>query len=218
MSSGSSLLSLSEAVATLERAADTREVCLGAEGFWRIADEVRPSVEHIADLSDVKPRSPTTNASAALMVLRQWPDDPAFAVELVLTPGAFPCPCCGHLALHDLPGSYDICKVCFWEDDAMQLRWPAYPGGANKPCLIDAQKNYIRLGAMEERFVRHVRPPLDTERLDERWRPIDPEIDVFEHPTQEERDWPDDLTVLYWWRPTFWRPSAPSGDVCDPGS
>ncbi|MFF1900798.1 CPCC family cysteine-rich protein [Streptomyces sp. NPDC058206] len=36
----------------------------------------------------------------------------------------FPCVCCGHLTLGEPPGSYEICSVCFWEDDRVQLRWP----------------------------------------------------------------------------------------------
>ncbi|WP_448262693.1 CPCC family cysteine-rich protein [Microbacterium aurum] len=47
-----------------------------------------------------------------------------------------PCPCCGHLTLGQPPGSYELCPVCFWEDDAVQLRWPTYPGGANRPSLM----------------------------------------------------------------------------------
>ncbi|UOX88817.1 hypothetical protein MUY14_45345 [Amycolatopsis sp. FBCC-B4732] len=34
----------------------------------------------------------------------------------------YPCPCCGHLAFGEPPGSYGICGVCFWEDDPVQLR------------------------------------------------------------------------------------------------
>jgi Cysteine-rich CPCC len=30
------------------------------------------------------------------------------------------------------PGSYEICPVCFWDDDLVQLRWPTYAGGANQ--------------------------------------------------------------------------------------
>ncbi len=109
--------------------------------------------------------------------------------------------------MRDLPGSYDICKVCFWEDDVVQLRWPTYPGGAIRPSLAESQSNFGRFGAMEERFVRHVRPSLDTEPIDDGWGPIDLDRDSFEKPLDKERDWPDDLTALYWWRPTFWRPS-----------
>jgi Cysteine-rich CPCC len=30
--------------------------------------------------------------------------------------GPYACPCCGFLTL-DERGGYDICPVCFWEDD-----------------------------------------------------------------------------------------------------
>ncbi|WP_328961849.1 CPCC family cysteine-rich protein [Streptomyces virginiae] len=26
----------------------------------------------------------------------------------------YPCPCCGHRGLDEIPGSYSICPVCFW--------------------------------------------------------------------------------------------------------
>jgi len=29
----------------------------------------------------------------------------------------YPCPCCGYLVFTEPPGSYDICSICFWEDD-----------------------------------------------------------------------------------------------------
>ncbi|MBO0609867.1 hypothetical protein J0911_12605 [Myceligenerans salitolerans] len=53
----------------------------------------------------------------------------------------FPCPCCGHQVFDQLPGSYEICGICFWEDDAVQLRWPDYRGGANRPSPVHAQAN-----------------------------------------------------------------------------
>lgn len=54
----------------------------------------------------------------------------------------FPCPCCGHRVFDEPPGSYAICQVCSWEDDAVQLRWPDWQGGANDPSLIKAQQTY----------------------------------------------------------------------------
>ena len=35
----------------------------------------------------------------------------------------YPCPCCVYLMFGAPPGSYDICKICFWEDDLSQLRF-----------------------------------------------------------------------------------------------
>ena len=117
----------------------------------------------------------------------------------------FPCPCCGHHVFDEPPGSYAICPVCFWEDDAVQLRWPDYRGGANGPSLIEAQQTYALVGAMEPRFISKVRFPAPNEPLDAKWRPINLVIDDFEPRAVKEEPWPDDDTALFWWRPTFWR-------------
>ena len=117
----------------------------------------------------------------------------------------YPCPCCGHRVFDEPPGSYDICPVCFWEDDAVQLRWPDWAGGANKPHLLDAQRTYAAEGVCETRLISHVRPATDGERLDPDWRPIDLTRDSFEARGVQDDPWPDDRTQLYWWRPSFWR-------------
>jgi len=53
---------------------------------------------------------------------------------------AHPCPCCGHLTFNQPHGSYDLCPVCFWEDDAYQLRYPELLGRANGITLVEAQQ------------------------------------------------------------------------------
>ena len=112
----------------------------------------------------------------------------------------YPCPCCGHLVFNSPPGSCDICPICFWEDDVVQLRWPDWTGGANGPSLKQSQKNYLQFSAIEERFIGNVRRPSLDEAIDDGWRVIS-EQDCFENMnTQEQSPWPDDLTVLYWWR------------------
>jgi hypothetical protein len=43
------------------------------------------------------------------------------------------CRCCGFLTLSDPSyGSYEICPVCFWEDDPVQNEDPSNAGGANQ--------------------------------------------------------------------------------------
>jgi hypothetical protein len=72
----------------------------------------------------------------------------------------YPCPCCGFLTLPEpASGTYNICTVCFWEDDPTQLRDPDYWGGANRLSLNDARENFWTIGAGCPEDVRHVRPP-----------------------------------------------------------
>jgi len=61
-----------------------------------------------------------------------------------------PCVCCGHLTLDDPPSSDQICPMCFWQDDAVQLRWPDFASGANPCSLREAQRNFQRYGACDE--------------------------------------------------------------------
>lgn len=72
----------------------------------------------------------------------------------------FACPCCGYKTLTEAPpGTYDICEICFWEDDGVQYRDPDYYGGANTVSLREAQTNFNKLGACDERCIKFVRKP-----------------------------------------------------------
>ncbi|MCI1189376.1 hydrolase [Hymenobacter sp. DH14] len=62
--------------------------------------------------------------------------------------------------------TYEICSVCFWEDDGIQANNPDYEGGANGPSLQQARLTYNEMGAMEKGFIKHVRPPLPEELPD----------------------------------------------------
>lgn len=120
----------------------------------------------------------------------------------------FPCPCCGYLMFGEGPGSDDICEICYWEDDIVQLRDPHFAGGANVLSLLESQRNFADFGAVEQRLRGNVRPPKPTEHRDPGWRPVDSAIDNFErslHGGGWEAEWPQDRTVLYWWRPNYWR-------------
>jgi Zn finger protein HypA/HybF involved in hydrogenase expression len=115
----------------------------------------------------------------------------------------FPCPCCGHVVFSAEPGSDDICPICFWQDDVVQLRWPDFAGGANRPSLIDAQAIYQRIGAAEERLLPFVRMPRASERLDTEWRPFDPSRDVVEahiSGVDSGKTYERDRTRYYYWR------------------
>jgi hypothetical protein len=73
------------------------------------------------------------------------------------------CPCCGYLTLDDKPGSFDICPVCYWEDDNIQRNDPNYKGGANGISLIEARENYKKMGAISAEYIDIVRLPLEEE-------------------------------------------------------
>ena len=72
----------------------------------------------------------------------------------------YPCPCCGYYTF-DTPerDSYDICPVCFWEDDLVQFEHPDAPGGANTLSLNVCRANFVLFGASERCFLQKVRLP-----------------------------------------------------------
>ncbi|GIN93637.1 membrane protein [Siminovitchia terrae] len=85
----------------------------------------------------------------------------------------FTCPCCGYKTLDgEPPGTYDICEICFWEDDEVQFNDPDYESGANTPSLRKAQRNYIEFGACEERCIEFVRKPNKKDEKDQNWKPL----------------------------------------------
>jgi hypothetical protein len=76
-----------------------------------------------------------------------------------------PCPCCGYLTLPEAPtGTYEICPVCFWEDDNVRFDDPDHEGGANQVSLNQARKNFREHGVSEIRLKPHVRPPRPEEQ------------------------------------------------------
>jgi hypothetical protein len=72
------------------------------------------------------------------------------------------CHCCGCLTIHGR-GRYEICQVCYWEDDPGQTPEEDV-GGANPLSLEEAQKNYRKIGACERSMLPHVRPPAPDEQ------------------------------------------------------
>lgn len=77
----------------------------------------------------------------------------------------FPCACCSYPTLAERPGgTYEICPVCFWEDDPLQFDDPMFRGGANTVSLLDARESFAAIGACEPRHVTHVRPPTPEEQ------------------------------------------------------
>ncbi|WP_353525901.1 CPCC family cysteine-rich protein [Denitromonas iodatirespirans] len=83
--------------------------------------------------------------------------------DIARAPGGYrrDCPCCGYRTLPDIcPGSYEVCPVCYWEDDLTQFENPESSGGANRVSLSVAKRNFAEFGACDRNARSHVRPPL----------------------------------------------------------
>ncbi|KRE24947.1 CPCC family cysteine-rich protein [Paenibacillus sp. Soil522] len=77
----------------------------------------------------------------------------------------YACPCCGYKTLElKPPGTYDICEICFWEDDGVQFDDPDYEGGANSESLRQYQKAFL-MGRVNRR-------PTDKDERDQDWTPL----------------------------------------------
>jgi hypothetical protein len=86
----------------------------------------------------------------------------------------FTCPCCGYKTLNlEPPGTYDICHICYWEDDGVQFKDPDYDGGANRVSLRKPQPNFKRFEACEEVFKDSVKKPTESDERDHFWKPLD---------------------------------------------
>lgn len=75
--------------------------------------------------------------------------------------GKFQCPCCMCFTLDEV-ATYDICPVCFWEDDGTTGDHAFSPNGLS---LAEARANYLKFGANKERDIKYVRPPRSGESV-----------------------------------------------------
>ena len=77
------------------------------------------------------------------------------------------CPCCRFKTLSER-GGFEICAVCFWEDDGQDDDDAAEVlGGPNGDLsLTEGQANYRAFGASRRQDLPHVRPPLPHEMPD----------------------------------------------------
>ena len=82
----------------------------------------------------------------------------------------FACPCCGYKTFSERPdGTFEICPVCYWEDDPIQLADPDYEGGSNGVSLRQGQKNFQEFGACVRVMVKNSRKPNPDEARDNDW-------------------------------------------------
>jgi hypothetical protein len=80
-------------------------------------------------------------------------------------------------------------------------------GGANRPSLMEAQKNVVEFGYSIHQRLGSRRQSKDGQR-DPTWRTIDTIRDNIELPTagiDYGTTYPSDPTALYYWRTNYWR-------------
>ena len=77
---------------------------------------------------------------------------------------SLPCPCCRYPTVGEKAG-YEICPICFWEDDgqddqdADKVRY-----GPNRSLsLAQARENFATFGACDRGMIKNVRAPNELE-------------------------------------------------------
>jgi hypothetical protein len=71
--------------------------------------------------------------------------------ELIGVPDRLcPCPCCGRCTL-DAHGEYEICPVCWWEDDGSEDESHSGPNGGI--VLREARQNFLQCGVFDPQRV-----------------------------------------------------------------
>lgn len=80
------------------------------------------------------------------------------------------CLCCGYRTLYTV-SIFDICEICYWEDDPSSWDSPErVTGGPNGPdSLHQAQKNFVEFGASAEDMLNLVRKPTEKDVRDDKW-------------------------------------------------
>jgi len=91
--------------------------------------------------------------------------------QLIQANGKFYCPCCGYNTLTEpTSGTYNICEICFWEDDPIQFNDPNYEGGVNRVSLLQGQKNFEIYGACKEDMVKNGTRPTKSDIKNPDWK------------------------------------------------
>lgn len=74
------------------------------------------------------------------------------------------CKCCGYYTLVGTMEEigWDICPVCFWENDVFEEKPEAY-SGANHMTLAQGRENYKKYSVCDLKSLPHVRFPLPQE-------------------------------------------------------
>lgn len=65
------------------------------------------------------------------------------------------CPCCDYFTLGERAG-YEICPICFWEDDGIDLDDIDEHSGSNHISLREGRNNFEKFGACDSSMIKNV--------------------------------------------------------------
>ena len=83
---------------------------------------------------------------------------------MAIAPSPVACPCCGHATLTER-GAFQLCPICFWEDDGQDNADAGVDrGGPNPTSLSEARRNYLLHRASDPKCRGAVRAPRPEER------------------------------------------------------
>lgn len=71
------------------------------------------------------------------------------------------CYCCGYFTIKER-GNYEICSVCFWEDDGGNKGRTKTYSGVNYMTLEVGRMNFIKIGACASKFIQYVQKDPET--------------------------------------------------------
>lgn len=74
----------------------------------------------------------------------------------------YACPCCKYYSFVDYDDAFfEICSICFWQNDTNEL--DKCSGANHGLTLRQAQINFLKFGACDERFIGSTRKPREYE-------------------------------------------------------
>ncbi len=95
------------------------------------------------------------------------------------------CPCCGYKTLPDR-AAYDLCPVCWWEDEGVEPWEYSAPNGQT---LVEAQQEYLAQRLPHRLRLGKVRAPRRGEERDPDWRPFELTGDLMGRVEQAKAEW-----------------------------
>lgn len=107
-----------------------------------------------------------------------------------------PCPACGYYMFSMMNDQGEICLICGWQNDLVDLEEMYRPMGPNHVSLEDAQKSFEKIGVIESRFVGKYGASTKKFIRDPKWRPLDRSKDK---PRKIDNSQGINLAEQYYW-------------------